>query len=121
MATLQFKRVFNYAGSMNDALHNIKTKLNPALTDGEPLICSYMEDGSKKFFLAIGAGEGRVAVHPTFDNQSDFIESIRKYAGTNLIEMFSEDSDFMITLDPETNKYIFKIKDNIVNINWIQL
>ena len=41
--TLQFKRVFNYEGSMDKALENIKTKLNPALKEGEPIVCSYLD------------------------------------------------------------------------------
>lgn len=121
MATLQFKRVFNYTGNFDDALYNIKNNLNPSLQSGEPLICSYTEDGTIRYFLAIGAGSGRVVVHPTFNNQSDFITSIKRYAGVDLTEMTSEDSDFTVILDPETNKYIFKLKDDILNINWMQL
>lgn len=117
MTTLQFKRVFNYTGSMDDALYNIKNNLNPALSDGEPLICSYKEADVIRYFLAIGSGSGRVVVHPTFESQSDFIDSVRKYAGTDLTELISEDSDFTIELDSQTNKYRFKIKDEILNIN----
>lgn len=121
MATLQFKRVFNYTGSFDDALYNIKNRLNPALEDGEPLICSYTEDGITKYFLAIGAGRGKVVVHPTFNDQSDFIASIKKYAGVDLSNMISDESDINVTLDNNTNKYVFKLKDNVLNINWVQL
>lgn len=120
-AILQFKRVFNYTGSFDDALYNIKNKLNPALEDGEPLICSYTEDGVTKYFVAVGSGSGKCVVYPTFADQSDFIASIKKHAGTDLANMISDDSDFTITLDKNTNKYVFKIKDNIANINWIRL
>lgn len=121
MATLQFKRVFNYTGSMDNALYNIKNNLNPALSEGEPLVCSYKEDEKLRYFLAIGASEGRVVVHPVFDDQSDFIESIKRYAGVDLTEMISDESDFTVEFNSDTNKYIFKIKDEILNINWIQL
>lgn len=119
--TLQFKRVFNYMGSMDKALENIRTNLNPALMDGEPLICSYKEDNSVKYFLAIGCGNGKITVFPSFDNQSDFISFIRKYAGNDLFELISEDSDFTLELD-SNNRYIFKIKKDILaNFNWIEL
>lgn len=119
--TLQFKRVFNYEGSMNKALENIRTNLNPALMDGEPLICSYKEDGDIKYFLAIGCGRGKVTVFPSFDNQDDFISFIRKYAGSDFIDLISEESDFNIELD-SNNRYIFKIKEDILaNFNWIEL
>lgn len=119
--TLQFKRVFNYMGSMDKALENIRANLNPALMDGEPLICSYKEDNSVKYFLAIGCGNGKITVFPSFDNQSDFISFIRKYAGNDLFELISEDSDFTLELD-SNNRYIFKIKKDILaNFNWIEL
>lgn len=121
MATLQFKRVFNYIGSFDDALYNIKNNLNPALADGEPLVCSYKENDEVKFFLAIGAGNGRVVVHPTYNSQSDFIASIKKYADIDLTKMFAEDSDVTVTLDSETNKYTLKVKEDVFSINWIQL
>lgn len=118
---LQFKRVFNYRGTMDKALENIKTKLSPALADGEPLVCSYLEDGVVKYFLAIGVGNGKVKVFPSFDSQADFISFVRKYAGNDLIEMISEESDFTIELD-SNNRYIFKIKEDILaNFNWIEL
>ena len=121
MATLQFKRIFNYTGSMDDALYNIKNNLNPALAEGEPLICSYKDGGVLRYFLAIGASDRKVVVHPVFDDQSDFIESIKRYAGIDLTEMISDESDFTVEFDSDTNRYIFKIKDEILNINWIQL
>lgn len=106
---------------MDKALENIKTKLNPALLEGEPLICSYMEDEEVKYFLAIGMDKGRVRVFPSYDNQADFIAFIRKYAGTDLFELISEDSDFTLELD-SNNRYIFKIKEDILaNFNWIEL
>lgn len=122
VSTLQFKRVLNYSGSMDKALVNIKTKLTPKLADGEPLVCSYIdEDNVKKYFLCIGVGEGNVKVFPSFDSLDAFIAFIRKYAGSDLTELISEDSDFTIELDTN-NRYIFKIKkDLIANFNWIEL
>lgn len=121
MATLQFRRIFTYKGTMDKALENIKTKLSPALADGEPLVCSYLDDGATKYFLAIGMGDGRVKVFPSFDSQADFIAFIRKYAGTDLINMISEESDFTIELGSD-NRYVFKIKEDLLaNFNWIEL
>lgn len=123
MATniMQFKRVFNYRGTMDKALENIKTKLSPALAEGEPLVCSYLENEVIKYFLAIGMKDGKIKVFPSFDSQADFVSFIRKYAGNDLTEMISEESDFTIELD-SNNRYIFKIKDDILaNFNWIEL
>lgn len=123
MATniMQFKRVFNYRGTMDKALENIKTKLSPALAEGEPLVCSYLENEVIKYFLAIGMEDRKVKVFPSFDSQADFVSFIRKYAGNDLTEMISEESDFTIELD-SNNRYIFKIKDDILaNFNWIEL
>ena len=97
---------------MDKALENIKTKLSPALAEGEPLVCSYLENEVIKYFLAIGMVDGRVKVFPSFDSQADFISFIRKYAGNDLTEMISEESDFTIELD-SNNRYIFK---NLVNL-----
>lgn len=116
MATLQFKRVFNYTGNFDDALYNIKNKLNPALKDGEPMLCSYKEGSDSKFFIAIGAGNGKVVIHPSFDNQDDLIAYIKKHADVNfnLKDLISEESDLIISNSSE-NKYVFKIKDNLLN------
>lgn len=116
---IQFKRVLNYQGSMDKALENIRTKLNPALMDGEPIICSYNDNDSKKYFLAIGCGDGRVKVFPSYDSQDEFIAFIKKYAGVDLKDMISEESDFSVELDSD-NRYVFKIK-NMPNFEWIEL
>lgn len=121
MATLQFRRILAYKGTMDKALENIKTKLSPALADGEPLVCSYLEDLETKYFLAVGMGNGKVKVFPSFDSQADFIAFIRKYAGNDLMSMISEESDFTIELGSD-NRYIFKIKEDLLaNFNWIEL
>lgn len=119
--TLQFRRVFNYQGSMDKALEAIKTLLSPALAEGEPLVCSYKEDNTIKYFLAVGMDSGRVKVFPSFDNQSDFITFIRKYSGTDLMSMISDESDFTVELGSD-NKYILKIKEDLLaNFNWVIL
>lgn len=116
MAILQFKRVFNYAGSFDNALYNIKNKLNPALHDGEPIMCSYQDGSDIKFFIAVGAGDGKVVVHPTFSSQDELIAYIKKHAGTSsdLKDLISEDSDFVVN-PVEDGRYVFKIKEDILN------
>ena len=64
---------------------------------------------------------GQVKVFPSFDSQSDFISFIRRYSGSDLMELISEESDFTLELD-SNNRYIFKIKEDILaNFNWIEL
>lgn len=121
MTTLQFKRAFNYEGSFDNAIYNIKNILSPKLNEGEPLICSYKEDGEVKYFLAVGAQDGNLVVHPTFKNQDDFITHVKRYAGVDLQNMVSDDSDITISFDETLNKYTFAIKDNILNLNWKEL
>ena len=113
MGKLQFRRIFDYKGSMDKALENIKTKLSPALADGEPLVCSYVEDSETKYFLAVGMGSGNVKVFQSFSDQADFIAFIRKYAGNDLENSISDESDFTIEVNSE-GKYILKVKEDLL-------
>lgn len=121
MTTLQFKRAIDYVGGFDSAVYNIKHNLSPSLKPGEPLICSYKEDDETKYFLAIGADNGNVVIHPTFKDQEDFIYHIKRYAGVDFLTIISDNSDITISLDESTNKYTFKIKDDILNLNWKEL
>ena len=118
---IQFKRVFSFKGTMDEAIANIKTRLNPALMEGEPIICSYLDNGVINYFLAIGMDEGALKVFPSFDSMDDFVSFIRKYAGSDLKALISEDSDFTVELD-SNNRYILKIKKDLLsNFNWVEL
>lgn len=110
---LQFRRVFNFRGTMDEAIHSIKTILSPKLLEGEPLICSYVDDGKLNYFLAIGMDEGMLKVFPTFDDQADFISFIRRYTGNDLQMLISDESDFTVELDSE-NRYILKMKEDLL-------
>ena len=117
----QFKRVFSFKGTMDEAIANIKTRLNPALMEGEPIICSYLDNGVMNYFLAIGMDEGTLKVFPSFDSMDDFVSFIRKYSGSDLIDLISEDSDFTVELD-SNHRYILKIKKDLLsNFNWVEL
>lgn len=110
---IQFKRAFNYRGTLSQALDAIKNNLKPKLMPGEPLMCSYLEDGAIKYFLAIGIDGKRIQVFPTFDTVGEFAEFIRKCSGNDLTLIISEDSDFTVSTDAD-GKYIFKMKDNLL-------
>lgn len=115
MSTLQFKRVLDYDGTIEKAIENVNNHVR--LKDGEPLLCSYSEDGksgSRKFFLAIGV-KGNVKIFPSFDNMAEVVSFIQSNATVNL-ENTSEDSDITITMNEE-NKYVFKLKDELKSNN----
>lgn len=114
---LQFKRNLSYGGSLEQAIENI-TKLN--LNDGEPLLCSYNDNGSTKFILAFGVGNGNVRIIPAFNDESEIINFIKNnIVEINLKDQISAESDFSISTGND-DKLIFKIKDNLKN-NWIDL
>lgn len=123
MATIQFKRTFNYTGSFDDALYNIKNHLTPPLADGEPLMCSYTDGDELRFFIAIGAGDGVVKIYPVFDGQEDFCDYLKKHLDIeiDLSKMISYDSDLIVSLDQSTNEHTIKIKEEVLNVNWKQL
>lgn len=110
---IQFKRAFNYRGTMDGALKAIRETLNPKLMPGEPLICTYVEDSTIKYFLAIGMNDNKVRVFPTFLDQNDFVDFIRKYTGSDLSLQISDESDFTVDTDGE-GRYIFKMKDDLL-------
>lgn len=118
---IQFKRAFSYRGTFNNAVKAIRDSLSPKLMPGEPLVCTYEEDSSVKYFLAIGMDNDKIRVFPTFLDQNDFISFIRKYSGTELSLLISDESDFTVDLDGE-GRYILKIKENLLNgFNWTKI
>lgn len=112
MAALQLKRVFNYKGTLDSALVNIKSKLNPALAEGEPLLCSYMENGKEKYFLAIGGDNGSIKIFPSFDDLNDFISFIREYSGDDLDKSISNASDLDVIKNGD-GTYTLTLKESI--------
>lgn len=112
MAALQLKRVFNYRGTLDSALVNIKSKLNPALAEGEPLLCSYMENGKEKYFLAIGGDNGSIKIFPSFDDLNDFISFIREYSGDDLDKSISNTSDLDV-IKNDDGTYTLTLKESI--------
>lgn len=115
--TLQFKRNLSFAGPLQDAIDQI-TNLN--LKEGEPLLCSYNDNGSTKFILAFGVGDGNVRIIPAFNDENEIINYIKNnIVEINLKDQISAESDFSISTGND-DKLIFKIKDNLKN-NWIDL
>lgn len=113
--TIQFKRILSSNKNLSDTIVAIKNNLNPPLEDGEPLICSYLEGGLKRFLLAIGTPsdpDNPIRILPTFRNEQE----IYAYAngGINLKDQISTDSDFSVI--EENGKLKFIIKDDLKNI-----
>lgn len=115
---LQFKRNLSFNGSLQEAIQKI-TDLQ--LQVGEPLLCSYNDNGSTKLILAFGVGEGNVRIIPAFNDYNEIINFIKSNnVEINLREQISNKSDFSVESTDEDGKLIFKIKDNLKN-NWIDL
>ena len=121
MAQIQFKRILTYNGGLKDAISNINSNLNPPLAPGEPLICSYEDNGRNKLILAIGVNENNVRIIPAFDDYEEINDFIKNNnVVINLKDQISGDSDISIDESESDGKLIFKIKDNLKN-NWIDL
>lgn len=122
MATInkiQLKRVLNYTGSIDDAITCIRTKLNPPLDEGEPIICSYTEEGITKYFLGVctNSDEQKIIIYPAYESLNDFIgfiDKLIKQSGGVSDTNVSSDSDVSITKDPG-GLYILKLKANVIN------
>lgn len=118
MSTLQFKRNLSYGGDLISAIDKIKNNLSPKLLPGEPLLCSYDDDGKTNYLIAIGIGNGDVRIIPSFES----IEDIKNLVGPNGnfdVDNISNHSDIIAETDAE-GKMMLKIKDELKNI-WIKL
>lgn len=120
ISNIQFKRVLNYNGNINDAIDCIKNKLSPELESGEPIIVSYLDKTIKKYFLALGIDKTikSIQIFPMFENMNDFIEFINKIVtvsgqGVNDKNNSSE-SDISITKDSDGN-FVLKLKAMVIN------
>lgn len=114
---IQFDRVVGFTGSFNQAVKNINEKVT--LLPGEPLICSYRENGVDSFFLAIGTifqGKPKVKVFPAFDDFTEFEDFVKSKCGSevsfNFKDSVSDESDISVSEDSE-GKYILKIKGEL--------
>lgn len=122
---IQFDRVVGFTGSFNEAVKNIKEKVT--LLPGEPLVCSYRENGVDSFFLAIGTifqGTPKIKVFPAFDDFTDFENFVKSKCGSDVSFDFknsiSEESDIAISEDSD-GKYILKIKGEVSPSKWEEL
>ena len=118
MAQIQFKRILNCTDSFNVATEKIRN-LEPKLKDGEPLLCSYNDNGITKYLIAIGVADN-IRIIPSFTDENDIISYIQKHSVNLNINIkdyisYSEESDLNVELDDE-NKMIFKVKDKLKNI-----
>lgn len=118
MSTLQFKRNLSYGGDLASAIDKIKNNLDPKLQPGEPLLCSYDDNGKTRYLIAIGIQNGDVRIIPAFENL-DEIKNLVGPSGNFDIDNISNHSDITAETDSE-GKMVLKIKDELKNI-WIKL
>lgn len=116
---IQFKRALTFNGSLNEAINKLNTTLNPKLQPGEPLVCSYNDNGITKYLLAIGISDGNIRIIPSFMDEAELISYIQSHSTGISVDNISFDSDVTVTTDTE-GKMILKIKDNFKN-SWIDL
>lgn len=122
MSTIQFKRNLSFEGDLVSAIDKIKNSLNPKLQPGEPLLCSYNDNGIKKYLLALGMDtSGNIRIIPAFTDLEELNDYIKAHVTElNLKDSISEESDLKFEGIGSDNKPIFKIKDDLKNI-WINL
>lgn len=118
MSTIQFKRNLSFGGDLVSAIDKIKNSLNPKLQPGEPLLCSYDDNGVIKYILAIGLNDGNIRIIPSFESV-DEIKNLVGPSGNFDIDNISTSSDILAETDTE-GKMVLKIKDELKNI-WIKL
>lgn len=114
MAQIQFKRILTHNGTLEEAIYNIKHRLVPALLPGEPLLCSYLEEGIKKYLFAVGI-ENDVTIIPAFESYDAVNNFLHKESGGNW-DNISEDSD--IKVEFQNGQVILKIKDELKQNTW---
>lgn len=121
MALIQFKRALDFNGSLNEAINKIQN-LTPKIEPGEPLLCSYNDNGITKYLLALGVDtSGNIRIIPAFTDLEELNDYIKAHVTElNLKDSISEESDLKIEGLGSDNKPIFKIKDDLKNI-WINL
>ena len=119
MSKIQLKRNLSYEWSLQEAINSIsRLELSP----GEPLVCTYTDNGVVKMLLAIGDGTN-VRIIPAFNSYEDLISHIENNMTGEIAEILkdaiSTESDFNISSDAH-GKLIFNMKDSLKNI-WIDL
>lgn len=118
MSTIQFKRNLSFGGNLATAIDKIKNNLNPKLQPGEPLLCSYDDNGITKYMLAIGVDNGNIRIIPSFESVEE-IKNLVGPSGNFDIDNISTNSDIYAEADTD-GTMILKIKDELKNI-WIIL
>lgn len=120
MAVIQFKRVLDYypdGFDYSSALNKLQTEIT--LKDGEPIICSYNNNGELKYLFAIKAS-GNLHSFPMFDSFEEIKNFIQSNSSVNsIIDDISDESDVIASTDT-SGKLVLKIRDDFKNI-WINL
>lgn len=111
----QLKRILNYNGTYDNAINCIKTRLDPKLKEGEPIICSYKNEKLElNYFLAICTNESTndVVTFPSFTDLNEFIKFIDSIISASAVNEnnVDEKSDVTVTKD-ENGLFVLKIKN----------
>ncbi len=99
--TIQFKRNLTYKGTYDEArvaLQSIE------LSEGEPILVSYLDDSTLKYFVAIGVGDGSMTILPTYSSLDELNNNIN-----TLIQTFlnTYSYDWVSDIDVENSNVIF--------------
>lgn len=121
MGLIQFRRILNGfdKGFTYDEIISKLTERIANYSDGEPIICDYFYNGSRKFLLAIKT-DGNISAFPMFESLADIQEFIKTNSSTiGIIDTISEDSEISAESDAD-GKLVLKLKDEFKTI-WEEL
>ena len=115
MAVIQFKRVLDFYPDGFDYTSALARLKILEWKDGEPVICSYNDNGELKYLFAIQAS-GNLHSFPMFASLQEIKNFIQSNSSIiNIIDSISEESDVTAEADA-SGKLILKVKDNFKNV-----
>ncbi len=115
MGVIQFKRVLN-GHDKGYTYNEIMTKLMDCeLREGEPILCSYLHEGSTKYLFAINTGE-TIQSYPMFNSLEEIQNFIKTNSSTiNIIDSISTESEVEAYTDAD-GKLVLNVKDDFKNV-----
>lgn len=119
MGVIQFKRVLN-GHTKGYTYDDIMTKIMDLnLSEGEPILCSYLHEGLTKYLFAINTGDS-IQSYPMFNSLEEIQNFIKTNSSTiNIIDSMSTESEVEAYTDAD-GKLVLNVKDDFKNV-WINL